>query len=124
MRTAWHAHWQGAEARGYRVVSLVNSALSAAALKAILAFLYTERVDIAMADVDAFLRVAKRCRLHALVKAVGEELRTLKYYFKSTRRDEAPRRCACHVPGCMLHRPSLATMSGLWWCRRQRHALV
>jgi hypothetical protein len=32
------------------------------------------------------------------VKAAGEELRTLKYYFKSTRRDDtAPRRCL-HVP--------------------------
>jgi hypothetical protein len=59
---------QGTEARGYRVVSLVNAALSAAALKAVLAFAYTERVDIAMADVDAFLRVARRCRLHALVR--------------------------------------------------------
>ncbi len=27
-----------------------------------------------------------------VVKAVEDEMRTLKYYFKSTRRDEAPRR--------------------------------
>lgn len=29
-----------------------------------------------------------------VVKAVEDEMRTLKYYFKSTRRDEAPRRWA------------------------------
>ena len=68
---------QGSEARGYRVVSLVNAALSAAALKAVLAFAYTERVDIAMADVDAFLRVARRCRLHALVGVLAARRGTL-----------------------------------------------
>ena len=61
-------------------------------LKAVLAFMYTERLDVAIEEVDAVLRVARKCRMHAVVKAIGEEMRTLKYYFKSTRRDEAPRR--------------------------------
>ena len=44
--------------------------------------------------------------LGAQVKAVGEELRTLKYYFKSTRRDDnAPRRCL------------LCCSSLVFWCR-------
>ena len=76
----------------YRTVNLKNAALSAAALKAVLAFMYTERLDVAIEDVDAVLRVAKKCKMHAVVKAIGDEMRTLKYYFKSTRRDEAPRR--------------------------------
>lgn len=63
-----------------------------AALKAILVFLYTERLDIAIEDVDAVLRIAKKCKLRAVVRAIKEEQGTLKYYFKSTRRDEAPRR--------------------------------
>ena len=73
-------------------MNLKNAALSAAALKAVLAFMYTERLDVAIEEVDAVLRVAKKCKMHAVVKAIGEEMRTLKYYFKSTRRDEAPRR--------------------------------
>ena len=76
----------------HRTVNLKNAALSATALKAVLAFMYTERLDVAIEDVDAVLRVAKKCKMHAVVKAIGDEMRTLKYYFKSTRRDEAPRR--------------------------------
>ena len=59
----------------------------------VLAFMYTERLDVGIEDVDAVLRVARRCRLGAFVAAASEELRTLKYYFKSTRRDDtSPRR--------------------------------
>jgi len=47
-----------------------------------------------MEDVEAVLRVARKCKLRAVVRAITEEQRTLKYYFKSTRRDEAPRRCS------------------------------
>ncbi len=78
---------------GYRVVQLRNAELSPVGLKAVLAFMYTERLDVAMEDVEAVLRVAKKCKLHAVVHAITEEQGTLKYYFKSTRRDEAPRRC-------------------------------
>ena len=93
----------------YRTVNLKNAALSAAALKAVLAFMYTERLDVAIEEVDAVLRVARKCRMHAVVKAIGEEMRTLKYYFKSTRRDEAPRRfellliLICHRSEVTLH---------------------
>ena len=85
----------------HRTVNLKNAALSAAALKAVLAFMYTERLDVAIEDVDAVLRVARKCRMHAVVKAIGDEMRTLKYYFKSTRRDEAPRR---YVTPIQVHR--------------------
>ena len=84
----------------YRTVNLKNAALSAAALKAVLAFMYTERLDVAIEEVDAVLRVARKCRMHAMVKAIGEEMRTLKYYFKSTRRDEAPRRLFLFTSVC------------------------
>lgn len=53
---------------------------------------YTERLDVAMEDVEAVLQVARKCKLRAVVRAITEEQRTLKYYFKSTRLDEAPRR--------------------------------
>ena len=89
----------------YRTVNLKNAALSATALKAVLAFMYTERLDVAIEDVDAVLRVAKKCKMHAVVKSIGDEMRTLKYYFKSTRRDEAPRRYveACKVLASWLY---------------------
>ena len=83
---------QGSDAGPYRVVQLKSAELSAAALKAVLAFLYTERLDVAIEDVEAVLRVARKCKLRAVVRAITEEQRTLKYYFKSTRRDEGPRR--------------------------------
>ena len=69
--------------------------------------MYTERLDVAIEEVDAVLRVAKKCKMHAVVKAIGEEMRTLKYYFKSTRRDEAPRRSEL-LP---LSAPTLASAS-------------
>ena len=74
------------------MVHLRSAELSAVALKAVLAFMYTERLDVAIEDVEAVLRVAKKCKLRAVMRAITEEQRTLKYYFKSTRRDEAPRR--------------------------------
>lgn len=88
-------HMQGSDAGAYRVVQLRSVELSAAALKAVLAFLYTERLDVAIEDVEAVLRVARKCKLRAVVRAITEEQRTLKYYFKSTRRDEGPRRHDC-----------------------------
>ncbi|CAL5223847.1 g6430 [Coccomyxa viridis] len=91
----------------YRTVNLKNAALSATALKAVLAFMYTERLDVAIEDVDAVLRVAKKCKMHAVVKAIGDEMRTLKYYFKSTRRDEAPRRFVLQ-PGSVPEQQRLA----------------
>ncbi|CAK0738830.1 hypothetical protein CVIRNUC_001099 [Coccomyxa viridis] len=95
----------------YRTVNLKNAALSAAALKAVLAFMYTERLDVAIEEVDAVLRVARKCRMHAVVKAIGEEMRTLKYYFKSTRRDEAPRRFVLQ-PGSVPEQHRLAAQMG------------
>lgn len=76
-----------------RVVHLNNPALSPAALKAVLVFLYTERLDVGIEEVEAVLKVLRKCRLKRMVACVMKERRTLRYYFKSTRKDEAgPRR--------------------------------
>ena len=44
-----------------REVHLQPSAMPVAVLRAALAFLYTERLDVAMEDVDTVLRVVRRC---------------------------------------------------------------
>ena len=76
-----------------RVVHLGNPGLSPAALKAVLVFMYTERLDVAIEEVEPVLRVLRKCRLKHMVACVLKERRTLRYYFKSTRKDEAgPRR--------------------------------
>lgn len=54
----------------YRTVNLKNAALSATALKAVLAFMYTERLDVTIEDVDAVLRVAKKCKMHAVCYSI------------------------------------------------------
>ncbi len=66
--------------------------------------MYTERLDIAMADVAAVKEVAQKCRLEALLTSIEAELRTLKYYFKTTRREEAPRRSVLPIHPCFKHR--------------------
>jgi len=48
--------------------------------------------QVGMSDVDAVKRLAKRMHLKPLVRAVENEQRTLKYYFKTVRREEQPRR--------------------------------
>ena len=60
----WHT--QEDSRSSYRTVNLKNAALSATALKAVLAFMYTERLDVTIEDVDAVLRVAKKCKMHAV----------------------------------------------------------
>ncbi|BDA48677.1 Ankyrin repeat and BTB/POZ domain-containing protein 1 [Coccomyxa sp. Obi] len=102
---------KGSDAGAYRVVQLKSAELSAAALKAVLAFLYTERLDVAIEDVEAVLRVARKCKLRAVVRAITEEQRTLKYYFKSTRRDEGPRRFVLQ-PGAVPEEYRLAAQLG------------
>ncbi|KAK9818730.1 hypothetical protein WJX74_005054, partial [Apatococcus lobatus] len=92
LRRRLHNRWLPREGDGRREVWLANERLQPATLKAVLAFLYTERLDIAMADVAAVKEVAAKCKLAALQASIDAELRTLKYYFKTTRREEAPRR--------------------------------
>ena len=75
------------------MVHLGNPGLSPAALKAVLVFMYTERLDVGIEEVEPVLRVLRKCRLKRMVACVMKERRTLRYYFKSTRKDEAgPRR--------------------------------
>ena len=66
--------------------------MSPNALRALLVWTYTERLDVGMSEVEAVRRVAKRCKLKALSAALDNEQRTYKYYFKTLRKEEAPRR--------------------------------
>ena len=50
--------------------------LHAAALRSLLVWCYTERLEVAMADVAAVKRLAKRCQILALVDALEAEQRT------------------------------------------------
>ncbi|KAK9830010.1 hypothetical protein WJX72_009170 [[Myrmecia] bisecta] len=84
--------WRPQEGSGHREVHLVESALQPLALKAVLAFLYTERLDFPTSDLDAVLRVVRKCCLADLAAAIRKEMTTVKYYFKTTHREEAPRR--------------------------------
>ncbi len=78
-----------------RTVHLGSPALSAAALKAVLVFMYTERLDVGIEEVEPVLRVMRKCRLKHMVPCVQKERRTLRYHSKSVRKDEAgPRRSA------------------------------
>lgn len=82
-----------------REVHLGHPRLSPAALKALLIWMYTERLDIAIEEVDPLLAVMRKCKLKHMVQCILKERRTLRYYFKSTRKDEAPRRLVDVVSG-------------------------
>ena len=87
-----------------RTVHLGNPALSPAALKAVLVFMYTERLDVAIEEVEPVLRVMRKCRLKHMVPCILKERRTLRYHSKSLRKDEAgPRRSATVWTPSMCH---------------------
>lgn len=94
------------ELQSRRVVHLGHPGLKPAALKAVLVFMYSERLDVGIEEVESVLRVLRKCRLKHMVACVMKERRTLRYYFKSTRKDEAgPRRSGTSVvPSCVEHR--------------------
>ena len=88
-------HWLDPQADGMRTVHLGSPALSAAALKAVLVFMYTERLDVGIEEVEPVLRLMRKCRLKHMVPCIQKERRTLRYHSKSLRKDEAgPRRSA------------------------------
>ncbi|KAL3139201.1 hypothetical protein ABBQ32_005972 [Trebouxia sp. C0010 RCD-2024] len=91
-----------------RVVHLGNAALSPAALKAVLVFMYTERLDVSIEEVEPVLRVLRKCRLKRMVACVRKERRTLRYYFKSTRKGEAGPRRFVLQPGMLPEDARLA----------------
>ena len=62
------------------------------AFRSLIVWMYTDRLEASMSDVEAIKRLAKRCRLTALRQVIENEQRTLKYYFKTVRREEQPRR--------------------------------
>lgn len=80
------------EGESVRGVHLGHPRLSPLALKALLVWMYTERLDVGIEEVDALLAVMRKCKLKHMVQCILKERRTLRYYFKSTRKDDAPRR--------------------------------
>lgn len=91
------------------MVHLGNAALSPAALKAVLVFMYTERLDVSIEEVEPVLRVLRKCRLKRMVACVRKERRTLRYYFKSTRKGEAgPRRLVMFLRTIICAVPSMS----------------
>lgn len=64
------------------------------AFRSLLAWMYTERLEASMSDVEAIKRLAKRCSLTGLRQVIENEQRTLKYYdhLKAVRRNQS-RRC-------------------------------
>ena len=76
-----------------RTVHLGNPALSPAALKAVLVFLYTERLDVGIEEVEPVLRVMRKCRLKHMIPCILKEIRTLRYHKSTRSKEEAgPRR--------------------------------
>ena len=94
-----------------RVVHLGHPGLSPAALKAVLVFMYTERLDVGIEEVEPVLRVLRKCRLKRMVACVMKERRTLRYYFKSTRKDEAGPRRSAMAPLLYLMRNGLISVT-------------
>lgn len=95
MTFAYILHWLDLQADGMRTVHLGSPALSAAALKAVLVFMYTERLDVGIEEVEPVLRVMRKSCLKHMIPCVQKERGTLRYHSKSVRKDEAgPRRSA------------------------------
>jgi len=63
---------------GAREVHLRHGQLPAAGLRALLVWMYTERVDVATADAPDLQLVAARAQCRALTAAIDNELRTVK----------------------------------------------
>jgi len=90
---------QAGEPAGSRSVHLGNPRLSPAALKAVLVFMYTERLDVGIEEVEPVLRVMCKCRLKHMVPCIEKEIRTLRYH-KSSRKEEAGPRRSATMPSC------------------------
>lgn len=84
-------HVQKGRARQVVLQHVLHNA-QPSALKSLLVWFYTERLEMSISDVDAVKRLAKRCGLKMLVKALVEEQGTLKFSYKTIRREEQPRR--------------------------------
>ncbi|DBA71696.1 TPA: hypothetical protein ACH3X2_001145 [Trebouxia sp. C0005] len=108
-------------ADGMRTVHLGSPALSAAALKAVLVFMYTERLDVGIEEVEPVLRLMRKCRLKHMVPCIQKERRTLRYHSKSLRKDEAGPRRFVLQPGML---PEEARLAYDLRCLRQRAAAL
>ncbi|DBA84084.1 hypothetical protein WJX77_009279 [Trebouxia sp. C0004] len=108
-------------ADGVRTIHLGSPALSAAALKAVLVFMYTERLDVGIEEVEPVLRVMRKCRLKHMVPCIQKERRTLRYHSKSLRKDEAGPRRFVLQPGML---PEEARLAYDLRCLRQRAAAL
>ena len=92
---------QDGKAREILLQHVVHNA-QPSALKAVLVWMYTERLEIGIDDVEAVKRIAKKCKLKSLVEALVAEQRTLRYYFKTVKREEQPRRYSLATPYIVL----------------------
>ena len=91
------AHILQDKSRG-RVLELSHPlyASSPNAFCSLIGWMYTERLEAHMSDVEAIKRLAKRCRLTGLRQVIESEQRTLRYYdhLKAVRRDQSRRYAA------------------------------
>eukprot|EP00803_Ostreobium_quekettii_P005245 evm.model.scf_13EXC.1 EVM.evm.TU.scf_13EXC.1 scf_13EXC:58203-61583(+) len=81
-------------------LTLAPGVLNNTVLEALIAYIYTERVDIDMDLVRRLRMAAKHFRCNALVRMIDRELLGICYYFKSTRREDAPRRFVLQPAAC------------------------
>lgn len=118
LRRQWQ---QLQEAAGpHRQVLLNSPNLSLKALHAVLGFLYTERLDADMADMDAVQQVVRKCKLASLDAAIQSELRTFRLNFKTARKERAPRRFTLQ-PGAL---PADARLGADLGALRQKSAIL
>lgn len=60
--------------------------------ESLLIYVYSERLDLDMKDVDALRKLAKHYGCPALIKMTDKELLSIKYYFKTLKKKSAPKR--------------------------------
>ena len=61
-------------------------------VEALLIYVYSEKIELDTPDVDQLRKLARHYGNPALVKMTEKELHSIKYYFKSIKRDTAPKR--------------------------------
>lgn len=74
-----------------------------AAFGALLVYIYSERVDMETKDVKAFHDLAKNLGCIILAKMTSMELQRIRFKFKTTRKDTAPKRFVIHPHAFPFH---------------------
>ncbi|KAK9821294.1 hypothetical protein WJX81_002004 [Elliptochloris bilobata] len=93
--------WALQEGCAQREVWLRPSSLTPSAVRSLAAFLYTDRLDAPVEDAEVLVRAARRLGLREAAAAFAAERRTLQYYFKSTRLNDAVPRRFVLQPGAL-----------------------